>query len=70
MGVTGLGKALIGSEFVNDKSDRDLVEFLKVGRGPSDPLNTTGVEMPPKGGNPSLDDDELFDIVAFIRSRN
>ncbi len=70
MGVTGLGKALIGSDFVDDKSDAQLLEFLKIGRPTSDPLNTTGVDMPPKGGNPSLDDDDLLDIVAFLRSRN
>ena len=70
MGVTGLGKALIGSEFVGSNSDDDLLAFLKIGRPTSDPLNTTGVDMPPKGGNPSLDDDDLRDIIAFVRSRN
>lgn len=69
-GVEGLGKSLIGSEFVNSNSDADLIEFLKVGRPTSDPLNTTGVDMPPKGGNPSLDDGDLLDIVAFLRSVN
>ena len=70
MGVTGLGKALIGSEFVTAQSDAELLAFLKIGRPTSDPLNTTGVDMPPKGGNPSLDDDDLLDIIAFIRSMN
>lgn len=69
-GVTGLGKTLVGSDFVNSSSDTDLVAFLKVGRSTSDPLNTTGVDMPPKGGNPSLDDEDLLDIVAYIRSLN
>ena len=44
-----------------------MVDFIKVGRDPSDPLNTTGVAMPPKGGNPALDEEDLYDIVAFIR---
>lgn len=45
-----------------------MVAFLKVGRDPSDPLNTTGVAMPPKGGNPALSDQDLLDIVAFVRT--
>jgi disulfide bond formation protein DsbB len=69
-GIDGLGKSLVGSEFVNRLSDSELVDFLIVGRPTSDPLNTTGVDMLPRGGNPSLDDGDLLDIVAFIRTLN
>jgi disulfide bond formation protein DsbB len=65
----GLGKSLI-SDFVTGQSDAELVEFLKIGRPTSDPLNTTGVDMAPRGGNPSLTDADLLDIVAFLRSLN
>ena len=67
-GVTGLGKDMTSSEFIAGKTDVELIEFIKVGRDPSHPLNTTGVAMPPKGGNPTLNDQDLADIVAFIRS--
>jgi disulfide bond formation protein DsbB len=67
-GMTGLGKDLTTSEFVKGKTDDEMLAFLKTGRSSSDPLNTTGVDMPPKGGNPALTDDDLYDIVAFIRS--
>lgn len=67
-GVQGLGKDMTTSEFIAGKSDDELVEFIKVGRAPDDPLNTTGVAMLPKGGNPALSDDDLYDIVAFIRT--
>ncbi|RME70483.1 MAG: cytochrome c [Chloroflexi bacterium] len=67
-GIEGLGKDLTTSEFVAQKSDQELVEFIKVGRTPDDPLNTTGVAMPPKGGNPALTDEDLMNVVAFIRS--
>ncbi len=30
--------------------------------------NTTKVDMPPKGGNPALKDDDLVNIAAFLRS--
>ncbi len=67
-GVTGLGKDLTTSEFAKGLSDEELVAFLKTGRPASDPANTTGVDMPPKGGNPSLSDDDLLDIVAYLRT--
>jgi mono/diheme cytochrome c family protein len=68
VGVDGLGKPIPGSAFVVDTSDDDLVAFIKVGRTTSDPANTTGVDMPPKGGNPSLSDADLDDIVAYLRT--
>ena len=67
-GVEGLGKDMTTSEFIADKSDDELVEFITVGRAPDDPLNTTGVAMLPKGGNPALSDEDMYDIVAFIRT--
>ena len=66
--MQGLGKDLTTSTFVAERSDADMVAFLKVGRDPSDPLNTTGIAMPPKGGNPALNDQDLLDIVAFVRT--
>jgi disulfide bond formation protein DsbB len=67
-GVQGLGKDMTSSEFIHSQSDQELVTFVKVGRDPSDPLNTTGVAMPSKGGNPALTDEDLQHIVAFIRT--
>lgn len=66
-GVQGLGKDMTTSTFISERSDAELLEFIKVGRAPTDPLNTTGVLMPPKGGNPAITDEQLIDIIAFIR---
>ncbi len=66
-GLPNLGKDLTTSEFAMAMSDSELVAFLKVGRSVSDPANTTGVDMPPKGGNPALSDGDLADIVAYMR---
>lgn len=68
IGIQGLGKPLTTSEFVGQKSDEELLNFIKTGRPVDDPLNTTGVLMPPKGGNPALTDEEIKDIIAYIRS--
>jgi disulfide bond formation protein DsbB len=67
-GLPNLGKDLTASEFAIGLSDAELVEFIKTGRPIGDPLNTTGVDMPPKGGNPALTDQDLADIVAFLRT--
>jgi mono/diheme cytochrome c family protein len=67
-GLPGLGKNLVTSEFVAGKSDSELVEFIKVGRGPDDPLNTSGVTMPAKGNKPTLTDEDLGNIVAYLRT--
>ena len=70
MGIPGLGKPLIGSKFVNSQTDDQLLAFLQVGRAITDPLNTTGVMMPARGGNPNFTDDKLVEIIAYIRSLN
>lgn len=69
-GVPGLGKPLIGSEFVNGLNDEELVAFITRGRDITDPLNTTFVMMPPKGGNPALSETNLYEVVAYIRTIN
>lgn len=67
-GVTGLGKDLADSPMLRDLSDAELVAFITVGRGADDPENTTGVAMPPKGGNPALKESDLLDIVAHLHT--
>lgn len=67
-GVKGLGKNLKTSTFIAGLDDTQMVEFLKKGRDTSDKLNTTGVAMPPKGGNPALNDQDLANVVAYLRS--
>jgi disulfide bond formation protein DsbB len=67
-GIAGQGKDIRGSEFIASTTDKDLLAFIKVGRMPYDPLNTTGIQMPPKGGNPLLKDEGLLDIIAYVRT--
>lgn len=67
-GIPNLGKDLVHSKFAMGLTDQELVDFIKRGRDSTDPLNTTGVPMPPKGGNPALNDAKLRDIVVYNRS--
>jgi mono/diheme cytochrome c family protein len=68
-GIDGLGKSLAPSDFVASNSEEELVAFLKVGRPAGDPLNTQGVDMPPKGGNPSLTDQDLANVSAYLKAQ-
>ncbi|RMF59333.1 MAG: cytochrome c [Calditrichaeota bacterium] len=67
-GLPGLGKNLVTSQFVKEKTDMELLDYVKKGRAVDDPLNTTGIPMPPKGGNPALSDQNIMDIIAYIRT--
>jgi hypothetical protein len=51
------------SESIASKTDQELVEFIRLGGVPDEPL-----VMLPKGGVPSLTDQDLVDLVAYIRS--
>jgi len=67
-GVKGLGKPLVDSEFVKKSSDADVVKMVIEGRPPDDPLNTTKIAMPPRGGNAGLSDADVADAVAYLRT--
>lgn len=68
-GLPGLGKSLVTkSDWMKKQSDEALLAFLKTGRTASDPENTTKVDMPPKGGNPALTEDDLKNLVTYVRS--
>lgn len=69
-GIAGLGPSFIGNEFVNTHSNLELLEFIKVGRAVTDPANKSGVAMPPRGGNPSLTDEDLAAVIVYLRSLN
>ena len=66
-GLPHQGVDLRVSRFIAELDDSQLVKFLKTGRQPRDPRSARGLLMPPRGGNPSLVDMELTDIVAFLR---
>ena len=67
-GVAGLGKNLIESEFLASSTDEEMVAFVAEGRPATHPDNTTGVDMPPRGGNPNLTDEDLLAVITYLRS--
>src|SRR3989304_1812762 len=67
--VPGAGDAVRGLPVFNGScaaglSDAELLAFLDLGRAAGDPLNTTGILMPRRGGNPALTDADLMDVIA------
>ena len=62
-GVQGLSQDMTQSELIASMTDQELAEFIKTGGVPGEPL-----VMPPKGGIPSLTEENLYNIVAYIRS--
>ena len=67
-GLPNLGKDLATSAFVAERSDEELLAYVKQGRPANDPANTTGITMPPKGGFEFLTDEDILKIIAFVRS--
>ena len=67
-GIENLGRDLTNNEFIQNNSDEELLAFVKEGRPAGDPNNTTGVDMPPKGGNPAITDEQILDIIAYLRT--
>ena len=69
-GMPKLGKDLHDNAFTKGLHDEEMLQFIKEGRPAYHPDNTQGVDMPPKGGNPALTDDDLLAIIAFQRTWN
>ena len=72
-GAGGLGQPHMGanlrdSRFIREQSDEALVTFVKTGRPPGDTKSVLGLSMPPMGGNPTLDEGQIRDIVAYLRN--
>lgn len=67
-GMPGLGKDLTTSTFAKGMTDAEFVAFILQGRPATHPDNTTKVDMPPKGGNPALNEQDLYNIVAYVRT--
>lgn len=67
-GLPKLGADLAHSEFVATNSDEALVAFITKGRLASDPESKLKLNMPAKGGNPALKENQIKDVVAYVRS--
>lgn len=69
-GVDGLGGPLAPNVFVESSTETEITDLIIAGVPRDHPDNTTGVDMASKGGNPSLTDQEIRDISAYLKSQN
>lgn len=67
-GMPKLGKNLHENQFIQSKTDDEMVKFIETGRPAWDPANTRGVDMPPRGGDPTLTEKDIRNIVAYLRT--
>ena len=67
-GMPKLGKDLHDNEFTKNLSDDEMLAFIIEGRPAWHEDNTQGVDMPPRGGNPTLTDEDILAIIAFQRT--
>lgn len=68
-GIDGLGLQLAPSDFVASMTEDELAAFIIVGREANDPNNVSGVAMPARGGNPSLTDQDIQDVAAYLKAQ-
>lgn len=68
VGMKGNGKALANNDVVRSLDDDALLAFIKQGRSPTDAKSATGIQMPPKGGNPAMSDDDILDVISYLRT--
>jgi len=67
-GVENAGISLVGSSYFTEKSDQEILAFIIEGRPTTHPDNTSGIEMPPRGGYPNLGDGQILSIIAYLRA--
>ena len=67
-GMPNQGPDLRSSALVAGSTDGELLAFLAAGRPAGDPQNKSGLPMPPRGGNPSLSNRHLGQIVKYLRT--
>jgi heme/copper-type cytochrome/quinol oxidase subunit 3/mono/diheme cytochrome c family protein len=66
-GMVNQGANLHEGGFVTSKDDKEMLTFLKLGRQSWDADSKMKLQMPPRGGNPALNDESLQDVIAYLR---
>jgi mono/diheme cytochrome c family protein len=66
-GMPDLGKDLVHSDFVATRDDEAMRAFIAQGRDTNHPLNTTKTPMPARGSDPTLTDEDVGAVVAYLR---
>ena len=68
VGVENLGKNWIVSDFIKNSTDEELLAFIRAGRTIDDPMSAGNAPMPPSGGDPTLTDKDLQNVIVYMRS--
>ncbi len=69
-GVAGLGNQVAPNDSVARMSENALIDLIIIGRPRDHPDNAVGVDMAPRAGDPSLSDQSIRDIAAYLKANN
>ncbi len=67
-GLNNLAPSLRESEFLKTADAVGVNLLIRRGRAITDPENKSGKPMPPRGADPTVTDDKVADLVAFVMS--
>jgi cytochrome c5 len=67
-GLNNLAPSLKESEFLKTADPIAINLLIRRGRAINDPLNKSGKPMPARGGDPTITDEKVADLVAFVMS--
>ena len=68
-GVANLGNPLVGYALHGQQQRPGAAGHDPQRARPERPANTTGLVMPPNGGRPDLNDEDIMAIIAFLRAQ-
>jgi disulfide bond formation protein DsbB len=66
-GPASAGMQLIRADFLDSRSDLELLDMVRAGRAVNDPENFSGNAMPASGGRVDLTDEQLLALVRYLR---
>lgn len=67
-GPANAGMQLMRADFLQGKSDLEVLAMVRAGRAANDPANFSTKAMPASGGRIDLSDEQLLAIVRYIRA--
>jgi cytochrome c5 len=67
-GINQLAPSLKESEFLKTANAVDINLLIRRGRPITDPFNKSGKPMPARGGDATISDEKVADLVAFVMS--
>ncbi len=66
-GAAGPGMIYIRDEFLRERSDLELLAFMRAGRAANAPDNFSGMAMPANGGRMDISNAQMLALIRYLR---